>query len=458
MTPSNRPLDVLKAAAFPLIAVALVLAAVLAPGHDGDGDRDARRPTSVPVTQSSYACPAGSIITVASGQVEAGTSATAEVLPSRTPDETLAGADGWRTAVVDGEGVVVDQQGRGSGAVGYFSGTAPASGGGGLVVGACTGIVDDAWLLGLGSGNGHFSTLILTNLAGSSASVDLSLWGPEGPVDAVDADGIVIEPHSVRRIRLDELAAGESEIAVHLTRRRGSVSAVVNDTSTSAPRGTEPISAAQSPRRTQVVGGLVEGASGRTLLVLNPGTSTARVDVEVVGQEGTFTPEGLEQVSVAGGTVQAVTIPASAGAEPQALRLTSDQPVSATVRSAPTSADIAYAESTPALTGPTVVPVALGDRSSLPQLVLTAAEGAASVEVQAFDASMAPVGSPTTVALPAGTTTAVRPDAEGAAYLVLRPTGEVVAAATYADGDRISSLALSAAPVSAQAPQVRPSR
>ncbi len=455
MTRSLCPLDVAKAAAFPSLAVVMVLAAVLAPGG-GTKDDGARTPSSVPVTQSSYACPAGSIITVAAGQVEPSTSATADVLPARTPDSTLAGADAWRTAVVDGQGVVVDQQGTGSGAVGYFAGTAPASGGGGLVVGACTGVVDDAWLMGLGSGNGHFSTLILTNLSGSSASVDVSLWGPEGPIDAVDADGIVIEPHSVRRIRLDELAAGESEIAVHLTRRRGSVSAVVNDSSTSAPKGTEPISAAQSPRRSQVIGGLVGGASGRTLLVLNPGTSTARVDVEVVGQDGTFTPEGLEQVSVKGGTMQSVTIPPSAGAEPQALRLTSDRPVSATVRMAPTATDYAYAEATRALSGPTVVPVALGALSTVPQLVLTAPDAAASVEVQAFDAAMAPVGSPSTVSIAAGTTRAVRPEVEGAAYLVLRPKGEVVAAATYTDGDRISSLALAAAPVSVRAPQVRP--
>ena len=378
MNPKN-----LLGAAFPLVAVLLVVLASLAPGDD---DRSARAPGTVAVTQSTYACPAGSVITIAAGQVEAGTSGTASSLPSRAPVEALGGATSWRTSVVDAPGVVVEQQGQGSGAVGYFAGTAPKSGGGGLVVGSCSGVVDDAWLLGLGSGNGHFSTLILTNLTDSSASVDLSLWGPEGPIDAVDADGIVIEPHSVRRIRLDELAAGESEIAVHLTRRRGSVSAVVNDSSTSAPKGTEPISAAQSPRRTQVVGGLVGGASGRTLLVLNPGSSTARVDVEVVGRDGTFTPEGLEQVSVKGGTMQSVTIPASAGADPQALRLTSDRPVSATVRMAPNASDYAYAEATRALTGPTVVPVALGAQSSVPQLVLTAPDAAASVDVQAFDA------------------------------------------------------------------------
>ncbi|MFC5677760.1 DUF5719 family protein [Aeromicrobium endophyticum] len=448
-----RILDIGRAAAFPLVAVLLVAAATVVPrGSDAD---ESRPPTSVPVTQSSYACPAGPVITVASGQVAPGTSATATALPSRTPDQSLGDAGAWRTGVVDGQGVVVDQQGRGSGAVGYFAGTAPKSGGGGLVVGSCTGVVDDAWLMGLGSGNGHFSTLILTNLASTPAAVDLSLWGPQGPIDAVDADGIVVEPFSVRRIRLDSLAAGESEIAVHLQRRRGSLSAVVNDTSTATFKGTEPISAALSPRRTQVVGGLVGGASGRTLLVLNPGRSTARVGVEVIGKDGTFTPTGLEQVTVKAGTVQAVTVPDSAGADEQALRLTSDRPVAATVRMAPTADDYAYAEPGAPLSGPAVVPVDLGSVRAAPSLVLTAPGGAAEVEVQGFDASMKPLAS-STVTIAAGTTSAVRPEVDGAAYLVLRPTGRVVAAATYADGDALSSLALSAAPVSVQAPQVRP--
>ena len=442
----------LRALALPLVAVALVALASLAPADDDD---PTRRPSTVAVTQSSYACPAGPVITVAAGQVVPGTSSTASALPDRTPDETLGGASTWRTAVVDAPGVAVEQQGRGSGAVGYFAGTAPASGGGGLVVGSCPGVVDDAWLLGLGSGNKHFSTLILTNLAGSAASVDLTLWGPEGEIDAVNADGIVIEPYSVNRIRLDSLAAGESELAVHVHRRRGSVSAVVNDTSTATFQGTEPITAARSPRREQVIGGLVAGTSGRTLLVLNPGTSTARVDVEVIGREGTFTPSGLEQVAVKGGTLAAVPVPDTAGSGEQALRLTSDQPVSSTVRMAPTTIDYAYAEPTPALAGPAIVPIDLAAQTVGVQLVLTAPRGAASVEVQAFDAAMAPLTS-STVSIPAGTTQVAAADAAGAAYLVLRPTGDVIAAATYAKGDKISSLAIRDAPVTVLGPRVRP--
>jgi hypothetical protein len=435
----------------PVAAAALVVLALLAPSSS----EPARPPSRVTVTETSYACPAGSAITVAAGQVEAGSGSTADVLPDRTRDAALEDARAWRTSAVDGSGVVVRQQGRASGAVGFFAGTAPRSGGGGLVVGSCPGVVDDAWLMGLGSGGKHFSTLVLTNLADSAAAVDLELWGPEGKIDAVGSKGVVVKPSSVRRIRLDDLAAGETELAMHVHRRRGSLSAVVNDSSTAASSGTEPISATLSPRRRQVVGGLVEGTDGRRLMIVNPGSDTARVDVAVIGPKNTFAPAGLEQVKVPAGSTRSIAVPRSAGSGAQALRLTSDQPVSAGVRMAPTNQDYAYAEAVPALTGPAIVPIEIGPEIAAPRLVLTAPGGAATADVKAYDAAMKPLAS-STVSIKAGTTTWARLQTRDAAYFVVEPHGRVVAAATYRKGDGISSLALRPAPVTVLGPQVRP--
>ena len=435
----------------PMAAVALVVLALVAPSSS----ESARPPSRVTVTESSYACPAGSVITVAAGQVRAGSGATAYAFPGRARDKELEDTSSWRTSVVDGSGVMVQQRGRASGAVGFFAGTAPKKGGGGLVVGSCPGVVDDAWLLGLGSGGKHFSTLILTNLADTPAAVDLSLWGPKGKIDAVGSEGIVVKPASVRRIRLDELAAGEAELAMHVHRRRGSLSAVVNDSSTSVFSGTEPVSATLSPRRTQVVGGLVPGAEGRTLMMVNPGQATARVNVKVIGPKNTFAPSGLSQIKVRAGTTRTVPVPKSAGSGAQALRLTSDQPISATVRMAPGNKDYAYAEAVPALTGPAIVPVEVGPKIGAPRLLLTAPGAAASVDVQAYDTSMRRLAS-STVKIKAGTTTWARLETPDAAYFVVTPHGKVVAAATYVKGDGISSLALTPAPVTVLSPQVRP--
>lgn len=442
----------LKAAALPVVAVCLVLAAW---GLQSDAEAP-RAPRTVAIGQSSYACPAGSIITVAAGQVAAGTSRAADVLPDRTNAQALTDPGAWQQAVVDGAGVIVEQRGPRSGGAGFFAGTAPASGGGGLVVGSCPGVVDDAWFLGVGSGGKHFSTLILTNLGESTAVVDLTLWGPEGQIDAVDTQGVLVDPYSVRRIRVADLAAGEPELAVKVHRRQGALSAVVNDTSTGDSSGTEPISSTREPARDQVIGGIVEGTAGRTLLVLNPASATARVSVQSIGREGTFEPSGLKDLQVEAGALRAITVPKTAGAEEQALRVISDRPVSATVRMAPTEKDYAYAEAAPTLTGPAIVPIDLGEATSDDlRLLLTAPDQSATVDVEAFDASMKSLGT-SRVSLRAGTTWGADAPVKGAAYLLLRPDGDVIASATYQQGDRIASLSLTGAPLTTSVPQVRP--
>ncbi len=439
----------------PLIAAALAFGAYELP-TPSDGQR---APTSVDVTQASYACPAGKIITVAAGQVRPGSSSTVTVLPGLGKDAALAGASTWRTSVVNGQGLIVDQQGRRSGAVGFFAGRAPRAAGGGLVVGSCSGVVDDAWLLGLGSGGKHFSTLILTNLADSPAVVDIDFWGPNGKIDAVNAQGIVVKALTTRRIRLDAFAAGETELALKVHRRRGSLAAVVNDTSTAVFRGTEPITPTESPRRDHVIAGLIGSSAGRTLELLNPGNTTARVDVTVFGPKNQFTPAGLSNIKVRAGTLKLVAVPRSVGSGRQALHVKSDLPVAATVRMAPSNADYAYAEALPPLAGPTLVPIALGPSAEQPDLVLTAPNGGAKAVVQAFDAQMKLVSSKNVEIAP-GTTqhlpTGAAFRAKSVAYLVIRPTGDIVAAATYAKGKGISSLALLAAPVTLLGPQVRP--
>lgn len=442
----------IKGALFPILAVLLVVGAwVVKP----DEKAATRTSGTVAISQTAYACPAGSIITVATGQVAAGSSRTATVLPGKTADPAFGNPAAWQKGVVQGQGVIVEQHGRSSGAVGYFAGTAPQAGGGGLVVGECPGIVDDAWYVGAGSGGKHFTTLIVTNLGQSAAAIDISLWGPKGEIEGFNNTGIVIKPQSVRRIKLDELAAGESELAVKVHRRQGAVSVVANDTSTSTSQGTEPLSATQAPSRDQVVGGLVEGATGRTLLLLNPGRTTAQVKAAVIGAKGTVTPTGLDNIQVQAGALKAVTLPTSAGADEQALRITSDQPVSATVRMAPSTKDYAYAEATPVLSGPTVVPVDVGSGLAMPRLILTAPGKQATVEVQGFDADMKPLGT-ATVSIDASTTKGYTSPIKRASYLVLRPTGDVIGAATYGKGDAIASLALTGAPIVTRAPQVRP--
>lgn len=441
-------------------ALLLTLALMLPDGSDAD-----RPPGPVSVTRSSYACPGGDGISITAGQVAAGTAASAQTLPDRTAVDDLADATTWRRSNVDADGLVVDQRGKGSGAVGFFTQDAARAQGGGLVVGSCPTTVDDSWYLGVGSGAKHLSSLVLTNLSSSPAVADVSLWSEQGKIDAIDAEGIVVEPFTVRRVDLRDLAAGEDELAVRVERRRGSLAVAALDTSTAVFRGTESLSPTEPPLRQQVVAGLPGGASGRTLMLLNPTTSTARVTVGVIGAKGTFSPEGLESVKIDAGQLKEIAVPKSAGSDPAALRLSSDQPVSASVRVAPSSSDHAVVESVPALSGsglggPAVVPLDLGADTKPPELVLTAPRRQGEVRLEAFDAEMGrlatadvTVGAATTKSVDLGSDEVL--DAKGMAYVVVRVKGDVIGGVIYRRGKQIASLALAEAPVTVLGPQVR---
>ena len=446
-----------RTVAAPVVAALLLVLAILLP----DGTDDDRPAGPVTVARSAYACPAGDGIAVSAGQVVAGTSATARSLPDRTPLDSLGDATTWRRDTVDATGILMDQRGRGSGAVGFFSQNAGKAAGGGLLVGACPPTVDDSWYLGAGSGAKHLSTLVLTNLSSSPAVADISFWGPEGRIDAIDAEGIVVEPFTVRRVDLRDLAAGEADLAVRVERRRGSLAVAALDSSTAVFRGTDALEPTAAPRRDQVVAGMPSGSGTRTLMLVNPSTSTARVEVKVVGPKGTFAPKGLDSVKVDAGRFTEVTVPKSAGTDGAALRLRSDQPVAASVRVAPSAKDRAVAEAMPVLDGSAVVPVDLGVKTGAPELVLTAHGRAGRVRLEAFDEQMrsqatadVTVEADTTKTVDLASTKVL--DAKDVAYVVVRADGAVAGAATYRRGSGIASLGLIEAPVTVLGPQVRP--
>lgn len=446
-------------ALLPVIAAGLVVAAGLAPA----APESSEAPRPVPARETTYACTGAP--DVATGQVEAGTGATARALPGGDDVDGATDPQGWVRSDLadvlggDADTLVVTQRGTASGAVGFVFGTLAKDRGEGLVVGRCPGVVDDAWYAGLGSGQRHLSDLVLTNLADTPAVVDVSLWSADGPVDAVGGDGLVIGPGDTRTVPLADLAAGEPDLGVHVARRRGAVAVAVLDTSTGASQGSELVSPAPEPARRLVLAGLPAGERGRTLHVLNPSGSTARVAVEVLGSDGAFVPEGLGEVKVGAGRVVSVAVPPSAGSGRVALRLVADTAVVAAASVSPTGDDTSVVEAVGPWTGPAVVPLAGG--LGKPEVVLSApgTDVDRRVVLEARDADLEVV-SRAEVTVPAGATVGVDPDDEldldGATSLVVRSTGGVVGAAQFSDGDRRASLALTAAPTEVLAPRVRP--
>lgn len=448
--------------ALPVVAFAILGLAFLLPGPGNDK----RPPRPVTVLQSAFACPTVGDTTLATGRLvsHAGARATVVSLPGKKPIESLAEVNSWNVDKSDDEAILVNTSDpAGAGAVGFYAGVASAKGGGGLGVGACPGVLPDAWFVGAGSVNKHFSTLVLTNLSGSPAIADVSLWGDEGRVEAVAAEGIVLKPRETRRVPLESIAAGEPELAVRVHSRRGALSVAMRDESTAVFRGTEPMSPTAEPARRLLIPGIGAGANGRQLLAFNPGTATARLKIEALGAKGAFVPTGLDDVKVEAGRVKSIELPSSAGNEALALQMTSDQPLSASVRMSPTNKDFAYAPAGQPLEGAAIVPITIGKVLNGARLLVTAPETPSKVTVTAYDAKMAPLGSveipvkpSSTVSIDLGKKDSFDKPLADIAYVVVTPSGKIQGATIYTRGSGLSAVPLVAAPLKTLAPDVRP--
>lgn len=426
----------------PVLALALVAAAWFVP--EPEPPVVAGGSSAVPVRQTTWACPTAAGWTVAAGQVRAGDEAVARPIPEQAAaDPVWADATRWRTATPGGQALVLEQSGEGSGGVGFVAGTR----GDAAVLASCPSVIDEAWFVGLGDEGRDDASVTLVNLGESRAVADLTWWGANGPIQSLDTSGLVVEAGERREVSVDEVAAGEGAVAVHVSRRRGALTAIALD---AGPGRADLVAPSGGPVRSQVIAGLPAGDTTRIALV-NPGTATAHVAVAVRGTEGSFAAQGLEDVAVEPESTRVVTVPAAVDLEGASLSVTSDLPVvaSATV----TRGDIARPVSATAIAGPAVVPVRLDGRPV--RLTLTTGDDASEVAIESFSATMQSLGTET-VTLEPGTSSIAPAAARGAAYVVVTPAAgsRVMAGMWQAGDDRLTAAPVRPAPVSVVAPGV----
>jgi hypothetical protein len=192
----------------------------------------------------------------------------------------------------------------------------------------------------------------------------------------------------------------------------------------------------------------------------NPSDLEAVVDVRVSGRSGTFTPTGLGQVTVAPGALRSVDVTRALArtvraGEPVGLRLRSEQPVVAALRSSVGGDETTAAAAAP-LAGPAAVTVVPGGTTTVQ---LTADATAARVRLTAYDARGGRRDG-TTVTVGPGATEGWSP-APGAAYVVVAPSrpGRVSGAVGWTapgTGTGAAAAPLTPLPLRRLRPPVRP--
>ncbi len=278
----------------------------------------------------------------------------------------------------------------------------------GLLATTCVTAGSDSWFVGSGSVVGQRGRVYLSNPEAAPAVVDVTLYGPDGPLDAPAGRGIAVAAGTQEITLLDALAPGTSVFAIHVHARTGRIAAAVRDQQIDGltPRGADWLPAAAPPARTQLVAGVVSGTGERVLQVVAPGESDAIVKVRLITETGSFAPSGLDVLEVKAGSVAVVDLAPYAGTDPVAVSLDSDVPVTAGVLARATGTatgaltDVAYTAAgrplTPATPG--AVPEARTGTGIASTLLLATSGEAASVRVAPLPPA---TGTPRDVEVPA---------------------------------------------------------
>lgn len=251
----------------------------------------------------------------------------------------------------------------------------------------------ETWFVGSGAVVGQRGRVYLTNTEAAPAVVDVTLFGPDGPIDASDARGVTVAPGAQEVRLLDALAPGVPRFAVQVRARQGRVSAAVRDLQVDGltPRGADWVAPTSAPSRRLVVAGVPGGPGERLLQVAAPGESDAIVKLRLVTPSGSFAPAGLDVVEVRAGTVDEVDLAPFTEGEAVSVALEADAPVTAGVLARLTGAEgsleeIAYAAAVDPLTPdrPGVVADVRAGEGVASRLLLTAPAGAARVRLSAL--------------------------------------------------------------------------
>ena len=210
-----------------------------------------------------------------------------------------------RTFVVRATGTLAQ------GLSGQFITRTPSGPGRSLAAGQCAIPAGDFWFVGGGATAGRVTTILLTNVDSAPATVDVTVFGAHGPVNAESGQGVLVPPPKQVAIPVDSLSPGESATAIHAVARAGRFAASVFDTQAKGllPGGADWVPASAAPA-TSVVVPAVAGDAGvaRRLSLLVPGPDDAVVRVGVATADGVLVPNGFDALALGAGQVVTVDL------------------------------------------------------------------------------------------------------------------------------------------------------
>ncbi|MDR0959357.1 MAG: DUF5719 family protein [Propionibacteriaceae bacterium] len=223
--------------------------------------------------------------------------------------------------------------------------------GGQAMASLCSSPISSGWWNGVPVTADQFSTLVLTNVDDSQATVDVSLYGETGLISVAALNNTQISGQSTVSFSLNDRVISETPIAVEV---RATVGRVVATLRTYGAQGSDWQAPLEQTSTDLVIPGIPGGAGSRVLTITNTSERQTQVAVEALGAFENFVPVGAAAIDV--GPLDTISLELGPALRQEALglRLTSDQPVSASLVSVTT--DIAGVSAQPAFTGGIVLP------------------------------------------------------------------------------------------------------
>lgn len=305
----------------------------------------------------------------------------------------------------------------------------------GLAAANCQRPANDLWLLGANTTPGQTALLNIHNPSSTPATVDLELYGAEGPIESSGTRGILVPPGKSESVVLGGLAPGQDHLALRVDSSGGSVTANIQQSVLRdlTPGGVEYISPVSSTSARQVVTGVriqdkstagaISGqdgyaSAGPALHIAVPGTSEAVLEVKAFGADGQEPlPEG-GVLTVPGESVHAMPLD-SLPKGTYTVVITSDVSVAASARISKGTepgkpVDMAFRSSADRMGSRHVITVP-GDAGST--LIFGAPDDDAEVELIPVDAASESSGG-RTIRIDGGTTKQVQVDQGGDSDIV----------------------------------------
>ena len=207
----------------------------------------------------------------------------------------------------------------------------------------CSGPASSQWFVGASADITTKGRLIIVNSGLSDAVVDINVFTENGK-QPLRTQNVASKSYVV--IPVDSLAPGDKTLAVNVLPQSGRINSFMIDERGKGLRalGGDFINPINSPSKTLVIPAIPNqgkkpgqsAAAAHVLRVLAPGDVDASVTVELLSADGVFIPVGLNIRNISAGLVSELTFTPKISSSTFALRITSTEPIVASVESSVT--------------------------------------------------------------------------------------------------------------------------